>query len=77
MEKILDQIKDCIEDSKDWIPTLDGTEWKVQDEKATKQIIKEVLLPLIEKLHSIDSLREKEKFELDLIVQLQSLIINK
>lgn len=67
---ILNEIQNCLEDSKDWIPQLEGAEWKIQEDIATNLIAKNVILKLIEKLHSIDSLREKEKFELEIIISL-------
>lgn len=42
-------------------------------EECKKEILKLAILPIIEKIHSIDSIKEKDKFVLELILELQKL----
>jgi len=73
MEKILADILSCLDESKEYIPELDEFKWQIQEEIASKLIAKKVILELIQELHNINTLREKEKFEIELITALEKL----
>ena len=70
MKNIQQRIEEVLEASKTYVPKEFGTNYEIVEHKALDGL-KTLILELVQELHELDSLKLKEKKELEIISQLQ------